>query len=148
MKEITNKKLIEMASKAVRPMKLGYDNSAGGVAVALVSGSGHVYTGVCIDTISGMGYCGEANAIGSMITEGESKITKLVGVWKDADGKVYVLPPCGRCREFIHQVNKENLETDVILSEGRVEKLKDLLPYYDEYTKIKEGRISGEIKES
>jgi cytidine deaminase len=41
------------------------------------------------------------------------------------DGRV--LPPCGRCREFIYQVNDENVDTRVIL-ESRVTTLNELLP--------------------
>jgi len=35
-----------------------------------------------------------------MVTAGEYQITKIVAVWRDADDTLYVVPPCGRCREF------------------------------------------------
>lgn len=70
-----------------------------------------------------MGFCAEHAAIASMITAGESRIETIVAVnW---DGRV--LPPCGRCREFIYQVNDENVDTRVIL-ESRVTTLNELLP--------------------
>jgi cytidine deaminase len=65
-----------------------------------------------------------------MITAGETRIAKIVAVWGD---KV-VLPPCGRCREFMSQIDAANLEcTDVILGEDKVVKLQGLLPHrFDE----------------
>ena len=44
---------------------------AGGVAAAILSASGKIYTGVCIDTCSTLGICAERNAIFNMITNGE-----------------------------------------------------------------------------
>jgi cytidine deaminase len=82
-----------------------------------------VYVGVCIDTACGMGFCAEHAAIASMITAGESKIITIVGV--NSDGKI--IPPCGRCREFIYQINDDNGETRVILR-NKVATLSLLLP--------------------
>lgn len=42
----------------------------------------------------------------------------------------FVIPPCGRCREFLKSLSADNLETEVILREDHVMKLKDLLPFY------------------
>ena len=56
---------------------------AGGVAAAILTSSGNVYTGVCIDTACTLGMCAERNAIANMITNGESKIVKLVCVMSD-----------------------------------------------------------------
>jgi len=39
------------------------------------------------------------------------------------------MPPCGRCRELIHQIHDDNLETNVILGKNAVVKLSQLLPY-------------------
>ena len=80
-----------------------------------------------------MGFCAEHNAIGSMITAGESRIKKIVAVWKDKKNKIYILHPCGRCREFMRQTNKQNMETEVILAKNRTVKLKELLPYEDDF---------------
>ena len=53
---------------------------AGGVAAAILTKSGNIYAGVCIDTASTLGMCAERNAIANMITNGESKIDKMVAV--------------------------------------------------------------------
>ena len=63
-----------------------------------------------------------------MVTAGEYQITKIVAVWRDDDGLLYVLPPCGRCREFIRQVDPANLDTEVILDSDQSALLRELLP--------------------
>ncbi len=126
---LENQELIKKAESVIKPTKVG-DYLVGDVGCALVTEKGNVYVGVCIDVCSSMGFCAEHSAIAAMITTGEFKIKKIVAVWKDKEGKVKILPPCGRCREFIRQINNENLQTDVILSD-RVVKLAELLPYHD-----------------
>ena len=39
---------------------------AGGVAAAILSSSGKIYVGVCVDTCSALGICAERNAIFNM----------------------------------------------------------------------------------
>lgn len=103
----------------------------GDVGAALVSGGGTTYTGVCIDTAS-WGLCAERSAIAAMVTAGEYKIQKIVAIWRDErDGKLYALPPCGICREFMRRVDETNLETEVILGKSRSKKLKELLPEHE-----------------
>ena len=61
-----------------------------------------------------------------MITAGETSISKIVAVWGDNT----ILPPCGRCREFMYEIDMTNWEsTEVILGEDEIVKLKDLLPH-------------------
>lgn len=129
MKELTNREMIEKAMTVLRPIKLAHANEAGEVACALLSSNGNLYLGVCIDVGGGMGFCAEHSAIAAMITAGETRIAKIVAVWGDQ----VVLPPCGRCREFMSQIDSENLAgTDVVLGEDQVVKLQELLPYrYD-----------------
>jgi cytidine deaminase len=94
------------------------------VKSALVTEKGNIYVGVCIDTASSLGFCAEHNGIGNMVTHGESKILTIVAVnW---GGKI--LAPCGRCREFMYQIDPHNAETRVLLSHGKVMKLQELLP--------------------
>ncbi len=122
--------LYQKAKSVIYPRKLSKYAEAGGVGAAILSKSGRVYTGVCIDTACSMGFCAEHAAIGAMITAGESRMRAVVAVWRDeGDRKLYVLPPCGRCREFMKQVDEANLDTDVILGKDKVVKLRELLPY-------------------
>ncbi len=130
MSELTNREMIEKARTVLGPRQLSFDNAAGDVACALLSAGGNLYLGVCIDISSGIGFCAEHSAIAAMITAGESRIARIVAVWGDG----VVLPPCGRCREFMYQIDRANYDsTDVILSETQSVKLKELLPHpYDE----------------
>ncbi len=130
MGKISDTELTKIAEAVVNPRQLTEDSDAGGVAAALITDKGNVYSGVCIDTNSGMGFCAEHSAAAAMITAGESKIRKIVAVWKNENGDLYILPPCGRCREFMSQINGDNLEADVVL-EGKTVKLKELLPYHE-----------------
>lgn len=132
---MTNRELIDRAISVIRIKKKG-EYTIGNVGAALETENGNVYCGVCIDVGSSMGFCAEHNAIGAMVTAGEYKIRKIVGIWKDDNNDCYILSPCGRCREFIRQIDKGNLDTEVIMEQGRTVKLKELLPDYNWYYKI------------
>ena len=99
---------------------------AGAVAAAILTKKGNVYVGVCIDTASTLGMCAERNAIANMITNGESQIDKVVAV--TPDGKVG--SPCGACREYMMQLDKDSEEIEILL-DLETEKtitLKELIP--------------------
>ena len=128
---MTNDELIMSAANVLKPHTTSDGRLFGDVAATLVTAGGNAYSGVCIDTGSGTGFCAEHAAIAAMVTAGEYQIARIVAVWRDnRDGKLYVLPPCGRCREFIRQIDEANLETDVVLGMDKAVKLKDLLPYH------------------
>src|SRR5262249_22640127 len=82
----------------------------GDVACTLITDAGNAYSGVCIDTSSGTGFCAEHAAIAAMVTAREYRIAKIVAVWRSPEGMLHVVPPCGRCREFIRQIDPFNLE--------------------------------------
>jgi cytidine deaminase len=116
--------LLKKAYEVLGSRKIARNAWVGSVASALISESGKVYTGVCIDVCSGMGFCAEHSAVAAMITAGESRIIKIVSV-----GKNGILPPCGRCREFINQIHDENIKTEVMVSVNKIVTLKELLPF-------------------
>ena len=122
---MTFEELHQIAKSVLNPRKLSDVADAGGVGAAILTESGSVYTGVCIDTSSGMGFCAEHAAAAAMITAGENRVLKMVAV--DWDGTV--LPPCGRCREFISQLHDDNLDADVLVGEGVIMTLRELLPF-------------------
>lgn len=72
----------------------------GGVAAAVLSTTGKIYTGICIDTCSTLGICAERNAIFNMLTNGEQEIEKVLAIMPN--GKTGA--PCGACREFMVQL--------------------------------------------
>ena len=100
---------------------------AGGVAAAVLSESGKIYTGVCIDTCSTLGICAERNAIFNMITNGEHRIKKVISVMPD--GKTGA--PCGACRELMVQLMPEDYRDVEIMLDyeaGKVITLGELTP--------------------
>lgn len=126
MSSLTISELIEKAKTVLYPRELYLDNRAGDVACALQSAAGNLYLGVCLDIGSGIGFCAEHSAIAAMITAGETAIAQVVAI--SGDGKI--LPPCGRCRELMYEIDRSNLEsTEVILAADQTVRLKDLLPY-------------------
>jgi cytidine deaminase len=132
MNKPTNEDLIEKARAIVSPKKIKHGFTASDCGCALVTDKGNIYLGVSVDTCSSMGFDAEQSAIASMITNGEYKIKKIVAVLEDGT----ILPPCGRCREFIYQIDNSNLDTEIILAVDRMLKLRDLLPFpWDENLK-------------
>ncbi len=99
---------------------------AGGVAAALLTKAGNIYVGVCIDTASTLGMCAERNAIANMITNGESQIDKIVAVMPDGN----VGSPCGACREYMMQLDKDSGEIEILLDleNEKTIRLKELIP--------------------
>jgi cytidine deaminase len=123
----SNREVIDRAQGVLNPHMVG-GRLFGNVASALITATGNRFSGVCIDTGSGTGFCAEHSAIAAMVTAGEYQIAKIVAVWRDGNGLLYVLPPCGRCREFIRQVDPANLDTEVILGSDQSASLRELLP--------------------
>lgn len=117
-------KLIDEAKKIAGKKILSEYASYGHVDCALMTDKGNIYTGICIDSNCALGNCAEYAAIAEMLKNNESKIKKIVAY--SAKGKIYA--PCGRCRELIRMVDNSNFETEVMVNENKVYKLKDLLP--------------------
>lgn len=107
---------------------------AGGVAAALRTKAGNIYTGVCIDTDASLGMCAERNAIACMITHGESRIEKILAVMPD--GKIG--PPCCVCREFMMQLDRDSGEIEILLDYETREtvRLKKLVPQWWGYDRF------------
>lgn len=119
--------LLNIAVNTLNERTLSRVASAGEVAAAILTDKGNVYTGVCIETPAGMGFCAEHSAIAAMVTAGESKIIKLVATGVDDDGRACA--PCGRCRAFIDSIDDENYLCEVLLEDGSITTIEKLLPY-------------------
>ena len=124
MKKEEIAQLIEAARAVQGEFSLGESFSAGGVGAAILTVSGAVYTGVCIDVACGLGFCAEHAAVAEMLKNRETRIKAVVAL------SDRFLPPCGRCRELMAQINPENLDCQVILAEDRVVTLGSLLPEF------------------
>lgn len=123
---MTFDELYNRAKSVINPRRLSDEAEAGGVGAALLTDDGSVYTGVCIDTACSMGFCAEHAAAAAMVTAGKNRVVKMIAV--DWDGSI--LPPCGRCREFISQLHPENRGAEVMVADATVVTLRDLLPHY------------------
>ncbi len=103
--------------------------SAGCVAAAIESESGKIYTGVCVDTCCTLGICAERNAIFNMITNGESRISRVLAVMEDGSSGA----PCGACRELMVQLMPEqyrHIEVMMDYQTGKITTLGELTPQW------------------
>jgi cytidine deaminase len=116
--------LIATAAALARPFAPSAEVSSGTVAAALVTVTGTLYTGVCVDTRCSLGFCAEHAAVAEMLKGRESEVRMVVAV--GAAGEV--LAPCGRCRELLLQVSPANASAWVVLSETAGRTLAELLP--------------------
>ncbi|MBQ8350297.1 MAG: cytidine deaminase [Ruminococcus sp.] len=118
--------LYDRARSVQNDRKISPFIEAGGVAAAILTQNGNIYLGVCIDTASALGMCAERNAIANMITNGESRIDKVVAVMPD--GRVG--SPCGACREYMMQLDKDSGDIEILLDleSRRTIRLKELIP--------------------
>ena len=121
-------KLYDAAVKVQNNRVISPFIEAGSVAAAILTKKGNIYVGVCIDTASTLGMCAERNAIANMITNGESQIDKVVAVMPD--GRVGA--PCGACREYMMQLDKDSGDIEILLDleAKKTLKLKDLIPHW------------------
>ena len=111
-------RLYDAARAVLNPRKISEWMEAGGVAAAVEAESGRIYTGVCVDGACTLGVCAERNAIFNMITNGESRIKRVIAVgW---DGKA--MPPCGACRELMAQLMPKDYQgIDIMLNNEKNE---------------------------
>ena len=131
-------RLYTAAKNVINPRKISPFIEAGGVGAAIMTKAGNIYTGVCIDTASTLGMCGERNAIANMITNGESQIEKVVAI--GPDGKVG--SPCGACREYMMQLDKNSGDIQILLDfkTRKTITLKELLPDWWGASKFKKKK--------
>ena len=118
-------KLIKEAKKYLGEYQLSENwMSAGSVSAALITKKGNIYTGICIDLSCGIGFCAEHSAIAEMLKYKETEIEMIVAVSNDK-----ILPPCGRCRELMLQIDRNNKYCNVIIDDNKIVTLEELLPY-------------------
>ncbi len=101
--------------------------TCGEVAATILSRSGRIYTGVCIDTCSTLGICAERNAIFNMITNGEQEIDKVLCILPDGTNGA----PCGACRELMVQLmpgKYKEIEIMLNYATGRTIRLGEITP--------------------
>ena len=116
------KEMFDAAKSVQNARKISDYVTAGEVSAAILSGSGKIYTGICVDTCSTLGICAERNAIFNMLTNGETVIKKVLAVLPD--GKTGA--PCGACRELMVQLSPANYKDIEIMLDYENEKIVNL----------------------
>ena len=119
--------MYEAARSVIREKRVSEYVSCGEVGAAILSKSGRIYTGVCVDTCSTLGICAERNAIFNMLTNGEYAIAKVLALMPD--GKTGA--PCGACRELMVQLMPDaykDIEIMLDYEQNRVITLGELTP--------------------
>ncbi len=119
--------MYEAAKAVLNERRISEYVTCGEVAAAVLSKSGKIYTGVCIDTCSSLGVCAERNAIFNMITNGEQEIDKIICILPDGSNGA----PCGACRELIVQImagKYQGIEIMLDYASGKIAKLGELTP--------------------
>ena len=118
------KALIGLAASLAHPFRPSAECTSGTVAAAIMTAESHFFTGVCVDTECSLGFCAEHAAIAEMLKARESAVRMIVAVNEEGA----VLPPCGRCRELLWQVDKRNQNAWIVLGPEDGAWLRDLLP--------------------
>ncbi len=121
------KTLYDSAKSVQKSRKISDYITAGEVSASILSKSGKIYTGVCIDTCSTLGICAERNAVFNMITNGENQISKVLAILPD--GKT--VAPCGACRELMVQLMPDTYQSIEIMldyEKGKIITLGEITP--------------------
>ena len=113
------KQMFEAAKRVQNGRKISDYVEAGGVAAAILSATGTIYTGVCVDTCSTLGICAERNAIFNMLTTGEQEIAKVLAIMPD--GRTGA--PCGACRELMVQLMPQKYRDIEIMLDYAAERI-------------------------
>lgn len=119
--------LYEAAKAVQNPRRVSDYVTAGEVSAAILSKSGRIYTGVCVDTCSTLGICAERSAIFAMLAAGEQEIDKVLAILPDGSSG----PPCGACRELMVQLMPEtyrDIEIMCDMKTGRTVRLGEITP--------------------
>ena len=98
----------EVLSRAIEASDRLYVRGIQEVGAAVRTISGAIFAGIHFETSTGFAnVCGEIAAICCMVAAGHRDLATVAAVWRDSDGKHYLLPPCGRCREVISDFNPD-----------------------------------------
>jgi cytidine deaminase len=122
---MTTQKLVDIAFELTSGIVTNTKSCEyGGVGAAILTKKHKIYTGISLDNACGIGFCAEHAAVAEMLKNNETEILLCVAVTK----RNKILPPCGRCRELLYQINKENLKANIIVDLDKVVTLGDLFP--------------------
>lgn len=113
-----DERLIEVAKQTLSEL---YSVGRHEVSSAVRTRSGEIYSGVQLyGTTNRAAICAEAIALGKAISSRENEFDTIVAV-KQSDPQgdtdsMYIVSPCGVCRELIHTYGSGDEDTMVIVS--------------------------------
>lgn len=108
MKQPLSKSEFELIEAAIETVERLHVPDRHEVGAALRTSNGRIYTGIHVEAAVGYAdVCGEVSAICNAVNHGERDLDAIVAVRKDGTGGYRILPPCGRCREMIADMNRE-----------------------------------------
>lgn len=126
MEQLTNEDL-ELIAKAQKVIQSNYDqvhqNHTVGAAVRCKNGK--IYVGVNVYSLHGA--CAEQVAIGTAITDGERDFDVMVAV-RGKEGEE-IIPPCGNCRQILHDYMPDCEIIVPVCGELKKIKAEELLPF-------------------
>jgi len=101
-----NEQDMEVLRQAIEASNRLYVRGIQEVGAAVRTAAGQIFSGIHFETAGGFAnVCGEITAICCMVSAGHRDLDTVAAVWRDSNGKHYLLPPCGRCREVISDFN-------------------------------------------
>lgn len=125
-------RLYERAKEEYNPKDITPFIYAHHVVCALESENGEIYTGFCIEACSGvMNLCAErVAALNMYVNSGQTRVKRLIAFRDKAPNGGESGMPCGACREFFYQLNKENENMEIMADyeKRQTVTLKELMP--------------------
>jgi cytidine deaminase len=125
--DVTDRTLVENARLLLRR----HYSEISGVSAGLRTSRGTEFFGLCVDAKTAtVGICAEYSAIGSMLTNGEKRIQTIVAVTRRSRSSYAILPPCGKCRDFIRAFGNPYviLQVGKGIGESKKVRLAELVP--------------------
>lgn len=125
--ELLDKRDYNLIAEAQKAIRLNYDQKhcLHTVGAAVRCKNGKIYVGVNLYSLHGA--CAEQVAIGAAITNGERDFEVIVAV-RGQEGNE-IIPPCGNCRQIMHDYMPECDVIVPVLGELKKIKAKELLPF-------------------
>lgn len=119
-------KLLELARQASEKAYVPYSKFP--VGAALTTADGTVFTGCNIENVSfGLTNCAERTAIFKAVSEGHTKLERLVVYGETKDP----ISPCGACRQVMAEFFDEESKVTLMAKDGKTVEMmvRELLPY-------------------
>lgn len=119
----------ELLQAAIETSDRLYHKGISEVAAAVRTRSSLVYPAIHIETkINGAIVCGEVAALCWMVAAGHRDLDMVAAVWRDPDGKHFLLSSCGNCREVIFEFNRDAWVVVGSLEDPYKVRVSELLP--------------------